>query len=313
MNVTLETDSSLDLIQQSTCPRVQKVIQTVEFAARSTLAISFINIPLAVAALLSNIVILIALRKATSIQPPSKLLFRTLACTDLCVGLVSQPLFILHLMFISRGRLDLCRYTEKFGYITAVALCGVTLWTVTAISVDRLLALLKGIRYRQIVTLARVRILIVTCWILCVFIGGTFVWNVRVFFGISCISIVSCLAISTCCYTKIFLNLRRQQERVNNNGSHDQQPKKNSSMNVKRYKKSVFTALLIHFTLIVCYLPYTAVKIVTTFAVVTPTLLIVEAFLASLVYFNSTLNPVLYCWRIKEVRHKIKDALHGLC
>lgn len=141
--------------------------------------------------------------------------------------------------------------------------------------------------------------------------GVSFVWNVRVFFGINCISTVSCLVISTCCYTKIFLTLRRQQERVSNNGT--QQPKKNSLMNVKRYKKTVFTALLIHFTLIACYMPYATVKIVTTFAVATPTLLIVEAFLASLVYLNSTLNPVLYCWRINEVRYRIKDALDGLC
>lgn len=311
MNFSLKTGAGLDFIQESTCPRVEKVIQTAEFAARSSLAISFMNIPLAVAAFLGNIAILIALRKATSIQPPTKLLFRNLACTDLCVGLVSQPLFIFHLMSISQRRLDLCRYTEKFGYISTVALCGVTLLTVTAISVDRLLVLFKGMRYRQAATLARVRVFVVTIWISSVCTGLSFFWNIRVFFGISCISIVSCLAISTFCYAKIFLTLHRQQERVYDNGS--QQPNKSSSINVTRYKKSVFTVLLIHFTLIACYVPYTTVKTVTTFAVDTPTLLTVEAFLATLVYLNSTLNPALYCWRIKEVRYKIKETLEKLC
>ena len=311
MNFTLKSDAGLDLIQESTCPRVRKVIQTAEFAARSSLAISFMNIPLAVAAFLANIAILIALRKVTSVQPPTKLLFRNLACTDLFVGLVSQPLFIFHLMSISQRRLDLYRFTEKFGYISTVALCGVTLLTVTAISVDRLLMLFKGMRYRQVATLARVRVFVVTIWISSVCTGVSFVWNIRVFFGISCISIASCLAISTFCYTKIFLTLRRQQKRVCDNGR--QQPNKSAPINVTRYKKSVFTALLVHFTLIACYLPYTTVKAVTTFAVVTPTLLTVEAFLATLVYLNSTLNPALYCWRIKEVRYKIKETLDKLC
>ena len=313
MNFTLKSDAPLDFIQESTCPRVQKVIQSAEFAVRSGLAISLMNIPLAMAAFLANIAIFMALRKATSIQPRTKLLFRNLACTDLCVGLISQPLFIFHLMSLSKRHLDLCQYTEKFGYISTVSLCGVTLLTITAISVDRLLVLFKGMRYRQVATLARVRVLIVTMWISSVCTGVSFIWNIRVFFGISCISIASCLAISTFCYTKIFLTLRRQQERVSHHNDGPKPNKSSSPVNVKRYKKSVFTALLIHFTLIACYLPYTTVKAVTTFAVVSPTLLTVEAFLATLIYLNSTLNPALYCWRIKEVRYKIKETLENLC
>ena len=315
MNFTLNESvagQDTDFIQVSTCPRVQKIIQTVEFAVRSSLAISFMNIPLAVAAFLANIAILIALRKTTSIQPPTKLLFRNLACTDLCVGLISQPLFIFHLVAVSQRRWNLCQYTEKFGYISTVSLCGVTLLTVTAISVDRLLVLHKGMKYRKFATLARVRVYVVTIWISSVCTGVSFVWNIRVFFGISCISIASCLAISTFCYTKIFLTLRRQQERVHDNDGH--QPNKSSSpVNATRYKKSVFTALMIHFTLIACYLPYTTAKVVTTFAVATPTLMTVEAFLATLIFLNSTLNPVLYCWRIKEVRYKIKETFESLC
>ena len=248
-------------------------------------------------------------------QPPSSLqpnfflaIWRAPTCA---LALFPSPLFIFHLMSISRGRWGLCPYTEKFGYIPTVALCGVTLMTVTAISVDRLLALLMGMRYRQIATLARVRILVVAIWISSVCTGVSFLWNIRIFFGISCISIASCLVISTFCYTKIFLVLRQQQERVHDDGG--QQPNKSSLMNEKKYKKSVLTALLIHFTLIACYLPYATVKAVTTFAVVTPTLLIVEVFLATLVYLNSTLNPVLYCWRIKEVRCRIKNTLDKLC
>ena len=301
-------DSGLEIIQHSTCPRVKRVIETADFSASSSLAISCINIPLSLAAFLGNLVIFFALRKATSINAPTKLLFLNLALTDLCVGLISEPLFSFHLMSIALKRWDLCRFTETSGYIPTVVLCGVSLATVTAISVDRLLVLLKGMRYRQVVTLTRVRILLIIIWISSVFTGVSFVWNVRVFFGVISILVVSCVVISTSCYAKIFLTLHRQKKKTLDN--YRQQPNQIAPLNaVTRYKKSVSTALWIHFALIVCYLPYVTTKVVTTFGVVTPSLLVVEAFMATLIYLNSSLNPALYCWRIKEVRYRVKETL----
>ena len=177
----------------------------------------------------------------------------------------------------------------------------------TAISVDRLLVMLKGMRYRQVVTLTRVRILLIIIWISSVFTGVSFVWNVRVFFGVISILVVSCVVISTSCYAKIFFTLYRQKKKTLDN--YRQQPNQIASLNaVKRYKKSVSTALWIHLALIACYLPYTTMKVVTTFGVVTPSLLVVEAFMAILIYLNSLLNPTIYCWRIKEVRYWVKET-----
>ena len=48
--------------------------------------------------LLGNVLILIALHKVTSIHPPTKRLFRCLALTDLCVDLISQPLFAIRML-----------------------------------------------------------------------------------------------------------------------------------------------------------------------------------------------------------------------
>ena len=50
-----------------------------------------LNISLSIAASLGNVLILVALNKASSIHPPTKLLFRCLAVTDLCVGFIVQP------------------------------------------------------------------------------------------------------------------------------------------------------------------------------------------------------------------------------
>ena len=56
--------------------------------------ISVLNIFLSITAFLGNSLILAALRKESSLHPPSKLLLRSLATTDLCVGLISEPLHV---------------------------------------------------------------------------------------------------------------------------------------------------------------------------------------------------------------------------
>ena len=61
---------------------------------------------------------------------------------------------------------SLCRYARDAGYVTSYVLILVSLMTMTAISVDRLLALLLGLRYKQIVTLKRTYIIVTTFWVL---------------------------------------------------------------------------------------------------------------------------------------------------
>ena len=55
--------------------------------------LTFQNIFLSITAFLGNTLILVALRKDSSLHPPSKLLYRCLATTDLCVGLIAQPMY----------------------------------------------------------------------------------------------------------------------------------------------------------------------------------------------------------------------------
>ena len=115
--------------------------------------ISFgLNAFMSVTALLGNALILIGLIKESSLHPPSKLLLRSLATTDLCVGFTSEPLTVICWMSVANGHRNICRYTSPLGFTTANIFCGVSVLTLTSISVDRFLALLLGLRYCKIVT-----------------------------------------------------------------------------------------------------------------------------------------------------------------
>ena len=128
-----------------------------------------INIFLAITASLGNPLMLIALHKVTSIYPPTKLLFRCLAVTDLSVGLISQPLYCVTFLFsiytgwnVNTTATMIRRADEFFFSLLPV----VSLLTSAAISVDRLLTLLLGLRYRYTVTLRRVWVVIVCFWLI---------------------------------------------------------------------------------------------------------------------------------------------------
>ena len=117
--------------------------------------IAALDITLSITAFLGNTLILIALRKESSLHPPSKVLFKCLATTDLCVGLIVQPIHISYLISRIQEKWDICPYAVASHFIACYTLSGVSLLTVTCKSVDRLLAALLGLRYRQVVTLKR--------------------------------------------------------------------------------------------------------------------------------------------------------------
>ena len=103
-------------------------------------SLSAFNIVTSIIAFLGNFVIIIALEKVSSLHLASKRLFQSLASTDLCVGFITQPLYIYSTSMPpwpsdSAG----CFYTLTYsGFplrVTGVAFCLVSLLTTTAISV----------------------------------------------------------------------------------------------------------------------------------------------------------------------------------
>ena len=121
--------------------------------------------------------------------------------------------------------------------------------TLTAISVDRLLALLLGIRYRQIVTLKPTCIITATFWILSVAAKSFSISHTRITIWYSIILKPSCSVISIASYRNIFCSLRQHQAQVQNHVQ--QQPSLTTVLNMARYGKVVSSALWVQLALVV--------------------------------------------------------------
>jgi len=290
----------------SICSASVDLIQDSKQAISSYVAASP-NVVLSITATLGNILILTALsHRDSTLHPPSRLLFRCLATTDLGVGVISQPLFVIHVVSVITKSWKLCFISERLAYITSAGLCGVSVFTLTAISADRLLALTLRLRYRELVTLKRIRLVISLIWLISFANALLYLLDQRIFLTGCFIVIVTAVVIATICYFKIYLTLRRQKLRVEDRVNQGREAA--ASLNVEKYKKTVLSALWVHITLVVCNLPYAVVTTVKTIRGNTPSLFVVEAFAATLVFLNSSLNPVLYCWKIKEVRQAVKQT-----
>ena len=274
---------------------------------------SAVNIFFSITAFLGNFLILVALNQETSLHSPSKLLYRCLATTDLLVGLVSQPLAVTYWMSLVHEHWSLCLYAGVVAYSSSFALCGVSLLTLTAISVDRLLALLLGIRYRQIVTLKRTYIIAATFWILSVGAGSISISHSRIIRWYSIIVISLCSVISIASYTKTFRTLRHHQAQVQNHVQ--QQPSQTTALNIEKYRKAVNSALWVQVALVVCYVPkFIMLLVITSIKTYSSHVIVIDGITNILMYFNSTLNPFLYCWKVREVRQAVKQTIRrALC
>ena len=262
----------------------------------------------AITAFLENTLILVALHKETSLHPSSKLLFRNLATTDLCVGLIAAPLFVTYVISTLNEPWNICPYVFAVLSVTGHILCVVSLFTLTAIRVDRLLALLLGLRYRQVLTLKRIYRLVVVFWVVSTAGATMLLWNKRITLWYDCVVVALCVVTSTFSYTKIFLTLRHNQIHAQGNVNQGQ-PNQTVQLNIARYKKTVSSALWVQVALVVCYLPTAIVEGLRLQRGLTSDIFVAWHYSASLTLLNSSLNPILYCWKIREVRQAVKDTI----
>ena len=267
--------------------------------------LSGLNIFLSITAVLGNALILVSLRKESSLHPRSKILLRSLAVTDLCVGLISEPLTVSYWMSELNGHWNICRYVWAAGYISSITLCVVSLLTVTAISVERLLALF-GLRCRQEVPLRGTYTIVIAFWVVSTAMTTMYFWNFLIALWYAFSVVLLCLVTSIFSYTKIFFSLRRYQAHLKRQ---TQRPSQENPLNIARYKKAVSSALWLQLTLVACYLPHGIVTTLWTNNELFPSVFLATKYTITLVFLNSSLNPILYCWKIQEVRQEVKNTI----
>ena len=254
-----------------------------------------LNAPLMLLSIIGNALVLVAILRTPSTRSPSVIFLCNLAVTDFLVGSVVQPTYIAEQ--IARTVPTLSEAVGAMGF----AMCGVSLWTITAITVDRFLALHCHLQYPNLRTTSRAIYTIVTIWCIIMLFTFSFIWSPSIYhFFVATFGITICLSVNLVCFIKIYRIARRHQLQIhvqqqvveNSTDTHKQQ--------VRQSTKSAKNMFIYFVTMILCYSPFSIVVIISGFTSLD--LQVIRTFPVTVAFMNSSINPFLYCWRMTELR-----------
>lgn len=157
-------------------------------------------------AVIGNALIIAAIFKNPTLQTPSFKLIMSLCLSDMATGLICHPLFTVTMISFLSSKTMLYCAIYALSMIPTVVFIWVSLLTVTAISVDRLLALKLRADYKIKVTNQRTSILVIVTWaiaILFTMFNGIFFEStfMRIFLAMF---FFSCLIVIMASYIKCF-------------------------------------------------------------------------------------------------------------
>jgi len=268
-----------------------------------------VNIPLALASVIGNALVLHAVWKTPSLRSPSILLLCGLALSDLAVGAVVQPLFITHVLVKLFGSFAVENLVNNLYNTVAFSLCGISFFTIALISLDRLIAVVKPFKYPNIVTVPRVVFTLIGMWLLFSSIASMQVWAVNVLWSTVVLVVFCGFCISTISHVKIYRIVRQHQNAIQVQMQAVQVSVTNA-INMTRLKKSAQNTFIVYLVLILCYSPYAVVG-VTTFIYPSGRYL-PRILVSTIVFMKSSLNPILYCWRSREIRVVVAQTCRPL-
>ena len=178
---------------------------------------------------------------------------------------------------------------------------------------DRLIALLSHLRYPSLVTKSRVRYTVLTIWQIRGVSSGFYLWKRREYHLMVAVTTVICLIISTFSYIKIYRIVLHHQPQIQ---VQEQIVQCTDSTNVGhtihmvRLQKSAMNTFVFYIFLILCYFP---MYILSTLHGISLLNWITEwDFAHTVVFMNSSINPTLYCWRLRELRAAVAKTLRQL-
>ena len=270
----------------------------------------FVNF-LCYTAIALNIVTIHAIRKTSSLPKTLKTLLLSLAVSDVGVSLVGQPFYISLLVRWLQQNDPGCRTYKVFvtitQFFTAASFLGVV-----AVSADRFLAIRLHLRYQELVTHKRIVAVVILIWALSAALPLMGLWVPReIYYATALILGLVCLLVTTMAYIRIYLAVRRHKNQIQAlQVQHAEQSE--VVANFASLVKSAFGIFYVNLVFLVCYLPhFTSLAI---FKINGPSITLKIYFLFSftLLFLNSSLNPVIYCLKMRHIRHAIMDILQNM-
>ncbi|XP_028519400.1 melanocortin receptor 4-like [Exaiptasia diaphana] len=266
-----------------------------------------INAFSAVLATVLNLLIIVTFVKTPSLRTPSNILILSLAITDFCVGALVQPAYTALLFAVMTNDTVVYQSVHKVLDPAFVILIWASILTITFITVDRFLALHLHLRYQELVTTKRISMVVFMIWAFSVLWTCLFVLLGKVTVVISHIDnflFLSILVLTISLMLKISFFIRQHAAQIQvQQQAMNAQP--GAAGNIKR---SVNVMYYILGTFFLCYSPSIVIWIMETFM----SKLEISILVRSILFMNSSINPIIYFWRISDMRNAALQLLRSI-
>jgi len=264
------------------------------------------NMGFMITAILGNVSILLSFVLVSSLRTTSNYLLLGLALTDLGVGLVVHPLYISVMLSVYTSSVPQC--TVLVSYSLSVSfLAGVSFLYIAMIGLDRFLAIRLHLRYGQIVTEKRSIITQVAVWIINGLLCLVWLAGFQVYSTLAAVVVAISLFGTFAVYIKIYQVVKWHRAQIR-----DQMTVQLSEIEVsrlKRLRKSAVNTLYVFFVFVLCYLPFLVITAINNmFKSSNTSVVLAYEFSVTLMLSNSSLNPLMYCLRLRDFRTAVKKT-----
>ena len=273
------------------------------------LSFCVLNLVFSFVAVLGNFLVIHALSKASLIPPTIKTLFLSLAISDLAVGILSQPMFgvIIAVMLrrLSNGQHNFalfCPTVLTVCYYFMFGLSFASFLNVIIITLDRLLAVRLHLRYQDLVTLKRLIIVLVALWITSAIGTSILIFLLKGIRLAGAVVVFLGIILTTVVYIYIYKVVRFHRNQIRCQF----QVQNRQGLEITRQNKSAYNALIVYVVFVACYLPLFTAFILLTVENFRSSFLVYDHVSIFFAFLNSSLNPLLYCWRYREIRVNVK-------
>ena len=190
--------------------------------------------------------------------------------------------------------------------------CGVSLSTMTAITVDRFLALHYHLQYPNLMTTSRAIYTIITIWCIITLFSFSILWSLSIYYFFATFCITICLLVCLVCFIKIYRIARRHQLQIHVQQQAVENSTDTNNHHTRQSTRSAKNFFIYFLAMILCYSPILIVVIISGFTSLD--LQVIRTFPVTVAFMNSSINPFLYCWRMTELRTAVfKTAMLFSC
>ena len=237
-----------------------------------------------------NVLVIMAVKRRPRLQSNANILLACLAVTDALTGLLVQPSFILYIILQFLGKPN--TFFKYYSFIIPFS----SVLHLFLVTCERLIAIKFTVFYPYLVTTRNIKVAVMTCWVvplICALLLQIQTTK-QISYAIISLAVISDIVFIVVCYVILYFETLRHQKKIITEQLLQEE--------VERFVKesrALKTTVYVVGAVVLCHLPVAILLFANAIGVKN---FLPSPWARTYSLLNSLLNPLIYCWRQREMR-----------